>query len=333
MAANKMPEAHVSNDTTVTVEQVPIPEPTEPHSIVVRVHVCGINPKDWKMPAGILTSISDCPNSGDDIAGIVHSVHPTVKNFKPGNRVAARMALFAQLRAAPGPFLPLPDPQPSSEHVSDDSASPALIYGASTNVGMAAVRLAQASNIHPLICVAGSGTAKVQPLLNAEKGDVVLDHRVGRDELVKQIRAAVPSNAKLTKAFDVVSEGESWMTCASALDKPSHLLITLPPAKKEIPTSIRQTAVMAGSLWQELKSTSGQDIGDLGFKDAEGKRWGSVFARDVEGLLERGALGAPEVEVVEGGLGRGVESALRRLRWGKEGKRFAVRVVEEYEGV
>ncbi|KAL9085280.1 MAG: hypothetical protein Q9159_004789 [Coniocarpon cinnabarinum] len=331
MAANKMPEAHVSNNTTVTVEQVPIPEPTEPHSIVVHVHVCGINPKDWKMPAGILTSISDCPNSGDDIAGIVHSVHPTVKNFKPGDRVAARMALFAQLRAAPGPFLPLPDPHSSTteQTVSNDSASPVLIYGASTNVGTATVRLAQASNIHPLICVAGSGIAKVQPLLNAGKGDIVLDHRVGWDELVKQICAAVPSNAKLTKAFDVVSEDESWMACASALDKPSHLLITLPPANKEIPTSIRQTAVMAGSLWQELKSTSGQDIGDLGLKDGEGKRWGSVFARDVEGLLERGELGAPEVEVVEGGLKDGVESALRRLRREKEGKRFAVRVIEE----
>ena len=52
-----MREAQVAKDTTVSIYEIPIPQPLEPHSILVRVHVCGINPKDWKMPAGILTSV------------------------------------------------------------------------------------------------------------------------------------------------------------------------------------------------------------------------------------------------------------------------------------
>ena len=70
MPQQTMKEAHVSKDTRVTLHDVPIPEPTEPYSIIVKVLVTGTNPKDWKMPAGILTTIADCPNSGDDVAGV-----------------------------------------------------------------------------------------------------------------------------------------------------------------------------------------------------------------------------------------------------------------------
>ena len=41
------------------------------------------------MPAGILKTIGDCPNSGDDVAGIVSAIGPNVTEFHIGDRVAA----------------------------------------------------------------------------------------------------------------------------------------------------------------------------------------------------------------------------------------------------
>lgn len=64
-----MKEAHIDADTNVTLHDVPIPELNDPHQILIRVFVAGCNPKDWKMPAGMLVTIGSCPNSGDDVAG------------------------------------------------------------------------------------------------------------------------------------------------------------------------------------------------------------------------------------------------------------------------
>lgn len=64
-----MKEAHIDADTIVTLHDVPIPELIDPHQILIKVIVAGCNPKDWKMPAGLLVTIGSCPNSGDDVAG------------------------------------------------------------------------------------------------------------------------------------------------------------------------------------------------------------------------------------------------------------------------
>ena len=83
-----MKEAHVAKDSTVTIHNVPIPELQASTEILVKVIASGVNPKDWKMQSGILTTISDCPNSGDDVAGIVEATGSDVKDFHRGDRVA-----------------------------------------------------------------------------------------------------------------------------------------------------------------------------------------------------------------------------------------------------
>jgi hypothetical protein len=67
-----MKEAHIDADTNVTLHDVPLPELMDPHEILIKVVVVGCNPKDWKMPAGMLVTIGSCPNSGDDVAGVYH---------------------------------------------------------------------------------------------------------------------------------------------------------------------------------------------------------------------------------------------------------------------
>ncbi|KAG9943100.1 GroES-like protein, partial [Aureobasidium melanogenum] len=90
-----MKEAHIDADTNVTLHDVPIPELNDPHQILIKVIVAGCNPKDWKMPAGMLVTIGLCDNSGDDVAGIVYAVGSAVREFRPGDRVAALHQLGA----------------------------------------------------------------------------------------------------------------------------------------------------------------------------------------------------------------------------------------------
>lgn len=80
-----MKEAIVNPDLTVEVQDdAPIPTPSNTQ-VLIKIICAGCNPKDWKQPYFSKLSI----NSGDDMAGIVHSVGTNVLEFKPGDRVAA----------------------------------------------------------------------------------------------------------------------------------------------------------------------------------------------------------------------------------------------------
>lgn len=80
-----MKEAIISKGLKTTIHEVPIPEP-QSDQVVIQVVVSGSNPKDWKLPELVPDYNA---NSGDDIAGIVHSVGSNVWEFKKGDRVAS----------------------------------------------------------------------------------------------------------------------------------------------------------------------------------------------------------------------------------------------------
>ena len=86
-----MKEVHVSKDDakgfTTSIVDSPVPEPAE-NQVLIKVVVSGTNPKDWKVPV-VFTSDLPPMNTGDDIAGYIHSVGEGVTEFKPGDRVAA----------------------------------------------------------------------------------------------------------------------------------------------------------------------------------------------------------------------------------------------------
>ena len=85
-----MKEALVGAGTKVQIVDSPIPVP-EPDQVVIKVVVSGSNPKDWKIAEGN----NEPSNSGDDIAGVVHTVGSSVVEFKPGDRVAAFHEMMA----------------------------------------------------------------------------------------------------------------------------------------------------------------------------------------------------------------------------------------------
>ncbi|RMZ73029.1 alcohol dehydrogenase [Pyrenophora seminiperda CCB06] len=187
-------------------------------------------------------------NSGDDIAGIVHSVGANVYEFSAGDRVAS----FHEMMTSGGSFaeyavghahttfhipknvsfeeaatLPLaamtaaiglhkltgmPEPwQPAT------SPCPLVVYGGASAVGAFVIKLAQRANIHPIIAVAGRAAPFVETLIDRSKGDAIVDYRKGNDALVKDIKDAL-NGQKLHYAFDAISEHGSGANIAQVIE-------------------------------------------------------------------------------------------------------------------
>ncbi|KAK5134008.1 hypothetical protein LTR08_007013 [Meristemomyces frigidus] len=332
-----MKEALVSKGPKVQIVDSPIPKPG-PNQVVTKVIVSGSNPKDWKRPEW---SPDDTPpaNQGDDISGIVHAVGAQVSEFQPGDRIAAfhemmapggsyaeyatswahttfhlpppttfeqgaaiplaamtaAIALYARL-GLPQPWLPAPP----------GTKIPLIIYGAGSAVGSYAVQLAQRSNIHPLICVAGKAHAHVAALLSPERGDVIVDYRQPAPALVQALRDAL-AGAKLEHAFDAVSEKGSYENICHVLDPDSGKITLVLPGKQYagIPPGVQQSLTRVGDVHADLK--------DFGY----------VYFRYMAKGLAEGWFKAQPQEVVAGGL-EGVERGLADL---KEGRASAVKYV------
>lgn len=349
-----MKEAHVHADTSVTIHDVPIPTINHPSQILIKVMAASCNPKDWKMATGNLMTISACPNSGDDIAGIVDSVGDDVHDFKVGDRVAALHELgapfgsyaeyaiaynwttfhlgkdtsfeegstvpMAALMASIGLFAMLGvTPGPWAPRTD----TPVVVYGAASAVGSAVVRLAQIADVHPLICVAGNGIPFVETLIDRSKGDVIIDHRRGSDAVVEGIRKAL-NRRKLEYAFDAISENQSHHNFVKLLDSNTgKVSFVLGGHREDIPDGIQQSTTMAGSLWKELRPLGKRDRLGMG---TGGRDFGFAYSRMIGRWLQQEKLKIHPHEVVEGGL-RGLETALKTLRGGKSSAvKFVIRI-------
>lgn len=360
MSPKTMREAHVHADTSVTVENVPIPKITEPKDVLVRVICASCNPKDWKMPAGILKTLSNCPNSGDDLSGIVESIGSAVTSVKPGDRVAglhqlgaphgayaeyalvkdftcfripekmsfeqaatlpmatymACVALFGCLKVCAGPWEPVQE------------RMPLLIYGASSGVGSMAVKLAQVVNVHPLICVAGSGADFVNGLIDKSRGDVVLDYRKGEESYIRGVKSVLGDD-ELEYALDAISEPSSMPMVAKVL-KPEggKIALTLPGRAHTLPEGLEVTHVMVGSLWKRLEGRDkSEKLGHLGL-DEGGPDFAAKMTVSLSSMLSDGLLEPHPHTVWKGGLD-GLEPALKALREGKvSSSRCVIRIAD-----
>ncbi|PSN65148.1 GroES-like protein [Corynespora cassiicola Philippines] len=326
-----MKEAIVYKGPKVQIVDAEIPEPG-PEQLVIQVVVSGSNPKDWKLTEWLGDEI----NSGDDIAGIVHSVGPNVYEFKPGDRVAS----FHEMRSKGGSYaeyalgwqhttfhlpkhtsfedaatvplaamtaaiglhhrLRLPQPwTPATEPI------PLVVYGGASAVGAFAIKIASRANIHPIITVAGRGAPYVETLIDRSKGDAIVDYREGDEAVVKGIKDAL-KGAKLLHAFDATAEKGSVGNIVKALDPKGNLTLVLPPPKDgTIPESVENSWTGVGDSHGSLKD------------------FAHVYYRWIAKGLDEGWFKAHPAEVVPGGL-EGVEGALINL---KEGKASAVKYV------
>ncbi|KAL2851314.1 chaperonin 10-like protein [Aspergillus pseudodeflectus] len=335
-----MKEAIVHKGATVEIVDSPVPTPNA-DQVLIKVVVSGTNPKDWKLPEWL-----DKPgNQGDDIAGIVEAVGENVTEFKPGDRVAA----FHEMTTSGGSYaeyaiawqhttfhlpkntsfeeaatlplaaltsvavlyhhLALPEPwRPATSKI------PLVIYGGASAIGAYAIQLAQKSNIHPVIAIAGRGAPFVEKLIDRSKGDTIIDYRKGDEAVISGIKEAVEASgadAKLLHTYDCVSEGSSYVNLGKVVAPGGKIVVVLPVKDYPgIPDHV-----------QLVKNT-------VGCVHADQKDLGYVYSRYLaKGLLDGWFKPHPH-EVIPGGL-KGVEQALKNLKNGKASAvKYVVRVAE-----
>jgi NADPH:quinone reductase-like Zn-dependent oxidoreductase len=324
-----MKEVRIAKDITTTIDDVAIPEP-QPDQVIIQVVVSGSNPKDWK----IFNLVPDLnTNTGDDIAGIVHSVGSNVWEFKKGDRVAsfhemgapggsfAEYAIglqhttfhipmnvsfeeaatipLAAMTAALGIYqhLKLPYPwAPAKE------STPLVVYGGAAAVGAFAIKFARLANIHPIIAVAGRGQQFVERLIDRSKGDTVVDYRDGNEAIVQRLKAALKGQ-KLWYAFDATVDHGSYTNILQVLE-PTGYLTTVNPFEeyKDVPATVKLTKVNVGAS----HGAYGLDEKDFTY----------IMLRYIGRSLAEGLFKPHPYQVVPGGL-EGVETGLKNLRDGK----------------
>ncbi|XXG98041.1 hypothetical protein Hte_004358 [Hypoxylon texense] len=343
-----MPKQVIIQGSIEAVEfiETPIPIP-EDKQVVIKVVVSGANPKDWKYPFW-----KDLPsNSGDDIAGIVHSVGKNVYEFKPGDRVAAlHEALtdngsFAEYAVAPDSTtfhipqnisfeeaatipvaaltaavalyadLKLPAPFDSIHPTHGRKKSPIVIYGVSSAVGAFAAKFARLSGLDPIIGVAGRAGDFAKALV-----DYVVDYRKGEDILVASIEEILLKEglgSKVPYVFDAISENGSLEATLRFVDLNGGTISTVLPPK----------------LFAKDKDSFEYPAGVRAFNSAVPlvhstlRDFGYVWSRYLSRLLEDGRLKTHPYEVIPGGL-NGVLTGLQKL---KDGKASAVKYVFRIE--
>jgi NADPH:quinone reductase-like Zn-dependent oxidoreductase len=230
-------------------------------------------------------------NQGDDLAGIFEAVGEGVYDFKKGDRVAAyhqSMTPFgsygeyaistshstfhlpddvsfeegatiplAAITAAVGLYQRLNLPMPWRPALEE---TPLVIYGAATAVGGYAIQLAKLSNIHPLICIAGAGIKHVETLIEKGKGGVILDYRVGNEELVKKIKevGSKTKSGKIDYAFDTVAGNGSYINIVEALDSHGSFTLVLPGIKIPTPETMSKSDTLCSTIFASADPDSWQ---------------------------------------------------------------------------
>ncbi|ESZ92912.1 putative quinone oxidoreductase [Sclerotinia borealis F-4128] len=346
---------HPSPDIWTEIVEAAIPQPG-PDEVVIKVIVAGSNVKDWLH----LKALNKSLNSGDDIAGIIHSLGKNVcsKNeFHLEDRVAAFHPMlephgaYAEFAVAPmHTIMKLPDamtfeeaatiplvattaaislyrrqhlPPPWSPR-SDSIPIPLIIYGASSSLGTFAIKLARASNIHPIIAIAGGSSSHLETLLDPSSGDKLIDYRLGTEKMIKATKIAL-GNLECHHALDAISSNGTWIPISHMLapsfssQSPSYLSVVAGSNKydeESIQAGIEIVYTMVGTAHMgAYKPGMVKQPTDKEFVRGD-PRWVSVFFKYMSQMLADGRLTGHPFEIIDEGL-NGVEEGLRRLQGGQ----------------
>jgi NADPH2:quinone reductase len=207
--------------------------------------------------------------------------------------LTAAVSLFRNLELPP-PWSPASDP------------IPLVVYGASSSVGSFALKLARASNIHPIIAIAGNGSSYVETLLDRSKGDIVIDYRDGPDATIDKIQIHLKAgNYSQPKHGMDPGIGPSSQKVLTEIVAPDGAINLVLPSNYDV-GSATKTLTSVGVVHNQDDGAHGPDAGDLAL----------VVCRWFTKALQAGTLKGHPFEVRPGGL-EGVEQALRDLKGGR----------------
>ncbi|KAJ6153625.1 chaperonin 10-like protein [Penicillium chermesinum] len=234
-----MKEAIVNGDTSVSIHDVEIPVP-QAGQLLIRVAVTGTNPKDWKMPI----EYPDAParNQGDDFAGYVEALG---KGWLDSTK--AIEGRYDPSRRHDSCGRPIPDIKTASSLEPDLTATAADRLRGATACGAFAIKFAKLSNIHPLLVVAGRGSAFVETLIDREKGDTIIDYREGDDAVRSKIKAAA-GGQPIHYAYDAVGEHGSHENIGAVVTAPAQVTSVLPALNYQPPEGVRSEQCIVGYI-------------------------------------------------------------------------------------
>ena len=197
--------------------------------------------------------------------------------------------------------------------------TPLIIYGGSSAVGAFAIKLAQLSNIHPIIAVAGRASPFVSSLLESGKGDAVVDYRKGN--VVESLQEALKDagvTASVHYAFDAISEPGCSEALLKVLESTGTLAYVLPlkDGVLESAPEVKSGLVISGEPWELMGPSPGA------------RDFGYMMMRFFSRGLDNGTLKGHPYEVVPGGL-NSLQKVLEDLKAGKQsGLKYLLKVGE-----
>lgn len=179
----------------------------------------------------------------------------------------------------------------------------------------------------------------VSEYLNVDRGDVLLDYRVGAERLRSQVRAGL-KGASLGLVYDSISTNSTvdllspLLTPSSSSQQPTYVLLLDGPHRQRIPTGIKTENPFAPGLWEPTDPDSPYEASDGGVesKNIIPRAFTQAFFGYLTFALGEGILKGHPFEVVSGGL-RGIEGAMKGLRDGRNGGSKYVFRVGETEGL
>ncbi|KAM0746335.1 GroES-like protein [Meredithblackwellia eburnea MCA 4105] len=272
-------KAVYSSKTSSEIKDTPIPVPGSSEVLIKNVAVAA-NPKDFK----IFEYMPDRPVAveGNDVAGIVQAVGEGVTTFKIGDKVASfsimgagdQYGAYAEYTVSPASTTFLLGPKTTFEEAStlplaygtaliglynvlglptpdkpstDKPATPILIWGASSTVGVFATQLAKKSGFY-VVGIAGSGMEHAR----AYGADEVFDYRGSSDEELGSFISKA-AGGRIKYAFDAVTSGTTLQTIARALDsngggKVTYVMRTSDEEIAKLPQSVSATFTYCGLL-------------------------------------------------------------------------------------
>ena len=220
--------------------------------------------------------------------------------------MTAALGLYRVLRL-PQPWTPAEEP------------TPLIIYGGSSAVGAFAIKLAQQSNIHPIIAIAGRAGPFVSSLLDSSKGDAVIDYRKGdvTGAMQRALKDAGITTGALC-AFDAIAEPGCAKAILKVLDPKGRLAYVLPLKEGVLESApgVKSGLVVSGEPWELLGPSPG------------GRDFGYMMMRYFSRGLDIGTLTGHPYEVVPGGLSS-LQKVLDDLKAGKQsGLKYLLKVGE-----